>query len=270
MQHTVHVCRYYELWSVKLYQTFYFPKQLRGSLLFINKQKERGFFSPNGEAEVYALLYVRPSMHNAHVYACSFNAEMYALRYLYSMLKAKMCALLYARPLAAYLDAQSGNVWYTIWALSCMLKAEMYALLYAHAPLHICRHKAEIYDLLHSPQPLHICIYPSKLKCMLSDLRTHPCIFVCSKLKCMLFKCAPAYLYALKLKCMVFYMRTRSCIFVCFKDYMYAFLYVYSPLHICILKAEMYALLVYAYLPLHICMLVKSLVDNGQKCIKWV
>ena len=69
---------------------------------------------------------------------------------------------------------------------------------------------------------------------------------------------------------MVFYMRTRSCIFVCFKDYMCAFLYVYSPLHICILKAEMYALLVYAYLPLHICMLVKSLVDNGQKCLKWV
>ena len=88
--------------------------ELRGSLLFINKPKKRGFFSPNREAEVYALLYVRPSMHNAHVYACSFNAEMYALRYLYSMLKAKMCALLYARPLAAYLDAQSGNVWYTI------------------------------------------------------------------------------------------------------------------------------------------------------------
>ena len=73
--------------------------ELRGSLLFINKPKKRGFFSPNREAEVYA---------------CSFNAEMYALRYLYSMLKAKMCALLYARPLAAYLDAQSGNVWYTI------------------------------------------------------------------------------------------------------------------------------------------------------------
>ena len=86
--------------------------ELRGSLLFINKPKKRGFFSPNREAEVYALLYVRPSMHNAYLYACSFNAERCALRYLYSMLKAKMCC---------YMHAHSRHIW--------MLKAEMYGIL---------------------------------------------------------------------------------------------------------------------------------------------
>ena len=129
--------------------------ELRGSLLFINKPKKRGFFSPNREAEVYALLYVRPSMH-----ICMLAASM-----LKGVLSDICTVCLKLRCALCYMHAHSRHIW--------MLKAEMYGILYERSP--VCsKLKCMLFYMR-----THPCIFVGiKLKFMIYYIRRNLCIFV--------------------------------------------------------------------------------------------